>query len=207
MRSSVRLYLSPILALALGGCSLFTGSGGGPEDTFNGSSSLDRYTIHNTPQAWFVDDGMLYADTAARQSVVIRKSAQIADGWVETATDLATDGGLVLRFQSSGNHYLLALRDDSQFFYANVEMYRAVGGQFVTIAGPVNIDWSPGTRRTVRFEAEGSALKGYVDGVQVLQATDLAYITGGFGLRHDNTRQWPDVVSRFDVLRWGTIER
>jgi hypothetical protein len=207
MRNDVRLLLSPLFALALGGCSLFTGSGDGPVDTFNSSSSLERYTIHNTPGAWAVADGKLYADTAARQSVVIRKSAQLTDGWVETESDAATDGGLVLRFQGSGNYYLLAFRDDSQFFYANVEMYRAVGGQFVNIAGPVDIPWNPGTRRTFRFEAEGSTLSAYVDGVRVLQATDPTYATGGFGLRHDNTRQWPDVVSRFDVLRWGTIER
>ncbi|HEX2211780.1 MAG TPA: hypothetical protein VHG93_29100 [Longimicrobium sp.] len=50
----------------------------------------------------------------------------------------------------------------------------------------------------------GGPTTAYLDGVPVLQATDAYYVSGGFGLRHDNTRTWPGMVSRFDLLRWGT---
>jgi hypothetical protein len=33
--------------------------------------------------------------------------------------------------------------------------------------------------------------------------TDDTYTSGGFGLRHDNTRGEKGITSRFDLLRWS----
>lgn len=197
------LLFCSLSVLALAGCGTFLS--GGPAagtDPFT-SNTLDQYIIHNTPRAWSVRDGYLTADTAARQSVVIRAGETMADGWVETETDHAADGGLVLRFSSGGGYYLMAVRDDSHFGYANVEIYRAKGREFTRIGGPADVPFPAGTRNTFRFEARGSTLTGYVNGVAVVKAVDTAYASGGFGLRHDNGRQWPAVTSRFDLLRWG----
>lgn len=209
MRLNFRLPLlaCAVSTLALAGCNGSTGPTPEPPppkaDTFDGNA-LDRYTIYNTPRAWTAADGYLYAGPQAVQSVVIRDSLAIENGWVETETDYAADGGLVLRHSPSGNYYLLAIRDDNVFGYANLEMYRADLGLFTTIAGPVDLEFPRGTRRRVRFEAAGSTLTAYLDGVPVLQASDPYYVSGGFGLRHDNTRNWPGMVSRFDLLRWST---
>ena len=176
----------------------------GNEDPFD-TNTLGGYTIYNTPGAWSISGGFLNAGPSAVQSVVIRNGVTIADGYVETETDQASDGGLVLRFQSNGNYYLLAIRDDSRFGYANLEMYRASGGSFTRIAGPLDLSFARGVNRTVRFEASGSTLKAYLDGAVVLQATDATYASGGVGLRHDNTRGEANITSRFHVLRWGTL--
>jgi hypothetical protein len=205
MRNHLRLSVlfRSLAAFGLTGCSLLTGSGGGVAvDTFN-SGSLAPYTIHNIPEAWSVSGGYLRGGIEAAQSVVIRRGAVIEDGWVETETDSATDGGLVLRFQGKGDYYLLAIRDDSYFGYANLEIYRAADGAFERLDLPVDIDFPRGARKTVRFEANGNVLTAYVDGVRMQQVTDDAYDTGGFGLRHDNTRELPGVTSRFDLLRWS----
>jgi subtilisin family serine protease len=174
------------------------------EDPFD-TNTLGSYTIYNTPGAWSISGGFLNADASATQSVVIRNGATVANGYVETETDEVSDGGLVLRFQSSGNYYLMAIRDDSRFGYANVEIYRATNGAFTRIAGPVDLAFTRGGSRTVRFEANGSTLKAYLDGVVVLQATDATYASGGLGLRHDNTRMEAGITSRFNVLRWGNV--
>ena len=176
----------------------------GTADDFS-TNTLGNYTIYNTPGAWSISGGFLNADASARQSVVIRNGTSIANGFVETETDQASDGGLVLRFQSSGNYYLMAVRDDSRFGYANVELYRASSGSFTRIAGPVDLTWTRGVRKSFRFEANGSTLKAYVDGAVVLTATDATYASGGFGLRHDNTRGETGITSRFDLLRWGSV--
>lgn len=188
--------------LALPGCSSFLGSDPVVHTDPFTRTTLDRYVIHNTPQAWSVRDGYLVADTAARQSVVIRAGQVMSNGWVETETDSAVDGGLVLRFSAGGNYYLMAVRDDSYFGWANVELYRAKGGEFTRIADPQDVPFPVGERNTFRFEASGSQLTGYMNGVAVIHAVDTAYTSGGFGLRHDNTRMWPGITSRFDLLRW-----
>ncbi|HYR08300.1 MAG TPA: hypothetical protein VEQ60_11045 [Longimicrobium sp.] len=205
MRNHFRLSVlfRSLAALGLTGCSLLTGSGEGgvAVDPFD-SGSLARYTIHNTPEAWSVSGGYLRSGTEAAQSVVIRRGAVIEDGWVETETDSVTDGGLVLRFRGKGDYYLLAIRDDSRFGYANLEIYRASDGEFERLDFPVDIDFPRGARKTVRFQANGNVLSAYLDGVLMQQVTDDTYSTGGFGLRHDNTRELPGTTSRFDLLRW-----
>lgn len=208
MRNTIRrsLLFCCLSALVLTGCKSSTG---GPEpevtnDAFT-SNTLGRYTIYNTPEAWSIADGYLRAGVTAQQSVVIRTGAALANGWVETETDSAADGGLVLRFTGPGNYYLMAIRDDSYFGYANLEIYRAAGGEFTRIGGPVDVPFPPGTRNTFRFQANGSTLTGYMNGSVAVQASDATYASGGYGLRHDNTRGWPNLTSRFDLLRWGTL--
>lgn len=195
------LLFCALSAVALAGCNGSTDPDADRVDTFE-RNTLSSYTIYNTPDAWFIAGGHLIGGTAAQQSVVIRRGEMMTDGWVETETDYATDGGLVLRFQGDGNYYLLAIRDDSRFGWANLEMYRGVGGVFERIADPVDLFFTPGDKRTIRFEARGTTLTGSIDGTVVIQAGDDSYRTGGFGLRHDNTRGEPGITSRFDVLRW-----
>lgn len=198
-----RLLLCSLSTIALAACGSL-GSIGPTEnvDTFDGGS-LDSYTLYDTPGAWGISGGYLTADTSAVQSVAIRKGATMADGWVETETDRAADGGLVLRFESEGNYYLLAIRDDSRFHWANLEMYRAWDGEFQRLAQPVDLSFPPGERKRIRFEARGNVLTAYLDGELVLQVTDDTYTRGGFGLRHDNTRGEKGITSRFDLLRWA----
>jgi hypothetical protein len=175
----------------------------GNEDYFD-TNSLGSYTIYNTPGAWSISGGHLHGSAAAAQSVVIRNGVTLSSAFVEAETDQASDGGLVLRFQSSGSYYLMAVRDDSYYGHANVEIYRASGGSFTRIAGPVDLTWTRGVKKTARFEAVGSSLKAYLDGVLVLSATDATYASGGVGVRHDNTHVQPGITTRYDVLRWGS---
>jgi hypothetical protein len=214
MRSVLRPspLVCSLLALALAGCGDSTGSSGPrpepPEvivDNFD-ANTLGSYTIHNTPHAWSWANGRLNASPAAFQSVLIRNGATMTDGWVQTVTDDADDGGLVLRFQGNGDYYLLAIRDDSRFSYANYEIYRVVDGEFINIAGPVDRQFVQGVHKTIGFEADGSWLRAYVDGVLVLQARDVAYTSGGFGLRHNNSEDAIGVTSRFELLGWASYD-
>ncbi|HKP76898.1 MAG TPA: hypothetical protein VJT67_15315 [Longimicrobiaceae bacterium] len=215
-----RLLTAALLALGLAACNdrlsdpgtaarpaphgprLFLGGGVPGQDSFT-VNSLSNYTIYNTSSAWSISGGYLRADTTAVQSVVIRNGISFQDGYVEAFADSMVDGGLVLRFQSTGNYYLLAIRDDSRYYYANIEMYKAVNGVFTTLGTRQDISWTPGVTKNIRFEAEGNSLKAYVDTALVLSVTDNTFTgAGGIGVRHDNTRTYPGVRGRYDLIKW-----
>lgn len=171
------------------------------QDTFN-SNTLGSYTIYNTSGAWSISNGFLRADTSARQSVVIRNGVTFTKGYIQTTVDSIRDGGLVLRFQSSGNYYLLAIRDDALFGYANLEIYKAVNGVFTSLSGQIDVNFPAGSEHEISFGANGNVLKAYYDGTVVATVTDNTYSSGGIGLRADNTRAWNNVHSRFDNFLW-----
>lgn len=198
----LRLLAASLSALSLAACATATEGSRVREDSFD-NVTLRDYVIHNSPTAWAVANGHLVGGPGAEQSVVIRKGSVMRDGWVETETDWASDGGLVLRFQGPDHYYLLAIRDDTYFGWANLEVYRALPGNvFERLDMPKDVSFPRGKRARVRFEASGNRLRAYLNNEVVLQVVDDTYATGGFGLRHDNTRGIPNLTSRFDLLRW-----
>lgn len=171
-------------------------------DLFN-ENSLGSYTLYNTPGAWSVQNDQLVSNATAQQSVAIRNGVYQTSGYVETASSQIPDGGLVLRFVDADNYYLLAVRDDSRYGYANLEFYRVVGGVQTRIGNTVSdIYWPAGVRRTVRFEALGSSLRAYVDGMSEAEVWDETFTAGGVGLRH-NSAYGENLTSRFDLFRWS----
>ncbi|MEH1168701.1 family 16 glycoside hydrolase [Micromonospora sp. CPCC 205539] len=84
--------------------------------------------------------------------------------------------GVVARAQSSSNYYALAVTASG-----GVQLLKRAGGDPVALdsaAGGV----TTGSWATLRLEAVGSALRGYVNGVLVVEATDTAFATGRAGL-------------------------
>lgn len=173
-----------------------------PTDNFNDAGSLNNYTLINTPEAWSVSSGHLVAGGGARQALALRNGVNLVNGWVETKTDQAADGGLVLRAQSATSYYLLAIRDDSRFGYANIEIYKALNGAFTPLSQQVDISFPVGTQKTIRFEASGTTLKAYVNGSLVAQASDASFTSGQVGLRA-NGRDGESLVSRFDLFSFN----
>jgi hypothetical protein len=138
------------------------------------------------------------------QSVLIRNSVSLPNGWAETVTDSIDDGGLVLRFSDNQHYYLLALRDDGARNTDNLEIFRRNGaGQagFVSL-WRMNVTWPRGTSRRVRFEATGDSLRVFFDGQRVGAIRDAAPLAGGgIGLRHyGDSASW---ISRYRRLSWG----
>lgn len=174
-------------------------SAGGPDAV----AALGDYTAYSDDGiAWRLGD-RISGEGYANQSVLIRDGAALGDGWVETATGHADDGGLVLRFQDNSNYYLLAIRDDAgpePRGAGNLKVYRRDGGRFRELWS-ADVAWPRGERRTVRFEAEGSLLNVYLDGELIGSVVDSAPLpAGGFGLRHHGgSQEW---TTRFDAFRW-----
>ncbi|WP_199562274.1 family 16 glycoside hydrolase, partial [Micromonospora deserti] len=84
--------------------------------------------------------------------------------------------GLIGRAQSMTSYYYLALTNGSQ-----VVLGKRVSGGYTTLASaPTAV--STGTWYTLRLEAFGSQLRGYVNGQQVVSSSDGTFSSGRVGL-------------------------
>ena len=83
--------------------------------------------------------------------------------------------GIIGRAQSMTNYYYLALGP------AQVILGKRTSGGYVTLASaPATV--STGTWYTLRFEAFGGSLRGYLNGALAVTASDSAFATGKIGL-------------------------
>jgi len=164
---------------------------------------------------WAILDGTLVATGPAIQSVLLRKGARFADGWVETVSSRADDGGLVLRARENGDYYLLAFRDDQApepRGSLNLALYHHVGAEYREMWRE-DLPWPRGSRHTIRLEAEGAWLRVFWDREQraVVPAESRSndpapYIgPGRAGLRHYGAT--PAWITSFDSFRWGEMAR
>ncbi|MBB5866903.1 pectate lyase [Allocatelliglobosispora scoriae] len=93
----------------------------------------------------------------------------------------AVNGGnrfvaLLARAQSNTNYYYLALRSNS-----TVELKKLVGGSSTTLAS-APAAFALGTWHTLALEVAGTSLRGTVDGVSLVTATDAQFASGQIGV-------------------------
>lgn len=84
--------------------------------------------------------------------------------------------GVVARAQNNTNYYALALRNGGRVDLLKI----AGGGASVLASGQSSV--IPGTWYSVRLEAVGDSLRGFVDGVALVGASDSTFSTGRIGL-------------------------
>ncbi|WP_043624011.1 pectate lyase family protein [Nonomuraea candida] len=120
-------------------------------------------------------------------------------GWTDQAVQarvkpLAFNGqnrhvGVLARAQSTSAYYFLGLSSSG-----SVVLGKRTGGAPVTLATAA-ASVVTGTWRTLRLEAFGSSLRGFVDNVQLVTATDTALASGRAGLAgHYAAASFDDVV-------------
>ena len=95
------------------------------------------------------------------------------------ATPSGTQGdrwfGVMARYIDDRNYYYLSLRS------SNTASLRKVVGGAVTVLGSVALPVSPATWYSLRLDAIGDQLRAYVNGRQVLEASDSALASGTSG--------------------------
>jgi hypothetical protein len=196
-----------LLSVATAGCHLLPAPRPSTEDTF-AALPLSRYSAYSDKgYPWAVGPASLQGNGVGLQSVLIRKSVFLDDGWVETVIDSADDGGLVLRFSDNENYYLLAIRDDRAPFPRNIDnlqIYRRSGtgqGGFVSL-WRTDVTWPRGIPHRIRFEAKRDQLMVYFDGHRLAEISDTQHLHGrGIGVRHyGNSAAW---ITRYRRLSWG----
>jgi hypothetical protein len=185
------------------------------EDRFDSPEAIEHYQAYSDgAEKWTVLGGSLLGIGPANQSVLIRRRVEMADGWVEAVSSRADDGGLVLRFRAPDDYYLLAFRDDAapapRGEY-NLALYHHVGSEYREIRR-ADIQWTRGTRRTIRFEAEGPRFRAYVDGEPVMDviptslSNDPAPNTGPGGVGVRNFGADPGWITKIALFRWHEAE-
>jgi pectate lyase len=83
---------------------------------------------------------------------------------------------VLARAQNATNYYYLALRNNN-----TIELKKLVSGSSTTLASG-SFTVSTGTWYSVKLEVVGSTLRGYVNGVQLLTATDTRFTSGKIGV-------------------------
>ena len=180
------------------------------EDTFD-ANSLSSFTGSTDGGSnWSIQGGALVGTGPANQSVLIRNGFSATNGWVETVSSYADDGGLVLRYRDASDYYLLAFRDDGApppRAELNLALYHKNNGDYDEMWRR-DIVWPRGSARTIRFEADGAVLRVYVNGVlegEVIPSPAIndpfPYVgPGGVGVRHyGDSAGWR---TAFDNFRW-----
>ncbi|MFE0588866.1 family 16 glycoside hydrolase [Micromonospora echinospora] len=84
--------------------------------------------------------------------------------------------GVIARAQSSSNYYALVATASG-----GVQLVKRAGGDPVVL-GSATAAVTVGSWATLRLEAVGSSLRGYVNGALLVQATDAAFAAGRAGL-------------------------
>jgi pectate lyase len=84
--------------------------------------------------------------------------------------------GILARYRDERNYYYLSLRSSN-----TVSLRKLVNGTITTLASaPLTVTIN--TPHVLRLEAVGNQLRGYVDGVLVVQAADSSHASGSGGL-------------------------
>lgn len=170
-----------------------------------GSNTLDVYTVYSDAgDGWSIANGELLGRGPATNSLLLWNGTAIGDGWVETSSRAADDGGLVMKWIDNQTYYVLAIRDDSTrtgLPTQNLALLHRSGGTFTTLATK-DVAWPRGSMHTVRLESIGARFVAYFDGAVQIDVTEGAgaLTPGRFGLRHTGAdASW---ASTFDLFRW-----
>ena len=166
-------------------------------DTFDADTSASYTTFG--PGTWSISGGELLSVGGNAENGFMRNGVSFADGYIEVDCNYAHDAGLILRFVDSLNYYILFLADDSGWNATNnIRLYKFVAGAATQLTANINIAWVRGTTKTIKFEASGTTLRGFVDGSQVITATDSTFsAAGGVGIRAAGV----GFESKFQTLR------
>jgi hypothetical protein len=84
--------------------------------------------------------------------------------------------GIAARYVDESNYYYLAVRNSN-----TVSLRKLVNGA-ITVLGTAPFTVTPNTWYDLRLDAVGNELRAFVNGVQVLQATDATHASGQGGL-------------------------
>jgi hypothetical protein len=208
--------LATLALLAAGACKSSTGSDPKPitgEDSFTGPSLASYAPYSENGYNWSIQNGSLVAVGPAIQAVLTRVGLTMTNGWVETVSSRADDGGLVVRYQSGTDYYLLAFRDDaapSPRGSENLAVYHHEGTAYDQM-WVKDVAWPRGAAKTIRFEADGDKLRVYFDGALQVELTPSPAINdhapytgaGSLGLRYyGDDAGW---ITTFDTFRWYVL--
>jgi hypothetical protein len=165
-------------------------------DDFDDGNATGWSTTNGT---WAVDStSKTYRQTNTGTSVNARAFLSVS------ATDQSIQADVCpLDFVSSIGSVLVCARytDISHAYFmklgvnGNAALMKANGGSSVVIDGPVAVGVNEGQWYVLKLEAQGSTLRGYINGELVLQATDTSLTSGSTAVgTYGTTAAFDDVV-------------
>jgi hypothetical protein len=170
-------FLAQDVTSGSGGSLLFSDDfNDGNDDGWSASSSwtMDSGQYYNQ---W---NGLTTAGSSSWDDYSVRAHVKL---------DTSTYGGIVGRYNSSNNYYMLEIHDSLNKF----SLYKQVNGSWTEIAY-TNTNIVSGTWYWLELEMDGSTLKGYLNDQQLISVTDSTFSAGKIGLRSGNDAHFDDVT-------------
>lgn len=128
-------------------------------------------------------EGLVYAGSSSWTNYTVQAKVKLYD-----MISLAASG-IIGRYVNSSNFYMLRLHQSGK-----VQLYKKVSGTF-TMLQESTVTVNTNTLYTLKLVMSGSALTGYVDGVQKVSVTDSSISSGCIGARsYTQTLGIDDVV-------------
>lgn len=154
------------------------------EDNFEDGNANDWTVIWGTFSV--VTDGSTKAYLSDNRNNGGTKSVTGETTWTNYSTEAKgkvdtwnSRTGLVARYVDSNNYYCFAF----DYYYKRAFITKVQNGAETTLASvPVSNVPSTGIYHTYRFEVNGNALKGFMDGQQVIAITDSTFTAGKTGV-------------------------
>lgn len=156
-----------------------------PPNTFN-----DNFADGNA-NGWTTDGGSwsVVSGTYRQTDVNATANRSVLTGtnWIDQVIETdarytAVSGsdrffGVVARYTGPGDYYYFILRTGG-----TVELKKLSGGLVTSLATPVSYAVALNTTYRLRLVAEGTSLRGYINGALVIQGTDAEHTSGQVGL-------------------------
>jgi hypothetical protein len=167
-------------------------------------AQLGQRFIHDLPRSncygplsnfsmWTSSSGAWNCDSSTGERIMQQTSTTgVARAVVGTPTDdqvittrarLTTAGsgtdrwfGIAARYVDDNNYYYLTVRN------SNTVSLRKLTNGAITTLGTATLTVTPNTWYTLRLDAVGNELRAFVNGTQILQATDTSHASGQGGL-------------------------
>lgn len=138
------------------------------------------FMIGGAAAAWVFDTAnhrLTSTQTSGVNGVYQYTSITRADMYVEAALNYSDSGGLVARMVDASNAYYLKISDDQAATNPQtVQLFKDTGGG-AQIGTTIAIAFKRGDYHVFRLDCQGTALKVYMDNVQLIGITD-ASVTG-----------------------------
>jgi copper chaperone CopZ len=126
-------------------------------------------TITCRPASPAADFNLLYLDQSVGPDLEVTVHFTPLSGTTDQG------GGIIFRMVDERNFYLLRYNPLKK----DLRLYRVVDGAGEKLAAAENIEHTPGSSHTLTVRAGGDALSGWLDGQQLVTATDTRYAKSG----------------------------
>lgn len=202
-------YPATAIAYTQGGSDAFTGSGLLSGHTPDTGPAWSKWYGPSSADLTLTGAGRVYCShPSGAGTAIYRQGPTFADGYAQADEIILSDGGYILvSVRNSGtspadmSEYQLYLDNRSGINPGRLTLAKVVAGS-ATVLGTYEAGTLSGTY-TLRIEAIGTSIKGYLNGVERISATDSSITSAGYPTLSINTANGTSSSAGVNADNWS----